>query len=41
MTQIDVNSLRDAVRKRYADVSLSSGGRFAYLTGRQGAAALG
>lgn len=41
MPEIDVNSVRGAVRKRYADVSLSSAGRFPYLTGRAGALVLG
>ena len=41
MAQFDVNAVRDAVRKRYADASLSTAGRFQYLTGRPGALALG
>ena len=39
--QVDVNGVREAVRKRYAEVSRSGAGRFAYLTGRAGALALG
>jgi SAM-dependent methyltransferase len=38
---VDVSSIRDAVRKRYADVAGSTAGRFEYLTGRAGAVALG
>ena len=41
MAQVDVNGVREAVRKRYADVSHSGAGRFEYLTGRPGALALG
>lgn len=41
MEQVDVNAIRESVRKRYADVSRSTAGRFAYLTGRPGALALG
>jgi arsenite methyltransferase len=41
MDQVDVNGIREAVRKRYADVSSSTAGRFEYLTGRAGALALG
>lgn len=41
MDQVDVNGIRDAVRKRYADVAGSTAGRFEYLTGRAGALALG
>jgi SAM-dependent methyltransferase len=37
----DINSIREAVRKRYADVAGSTAGRFAYETGRTGALALG
>ena len=39
--QVDVNGIREAVRKRYAEVSHSGAGRFEYLTGRAGALALG
>lgn len=39
--QVDVNSVRKSVQKRYAEVSRSGTGRFAYLTGRAGALALG
>jgi len=41
MTQVDVNGIREAIRKRYAGVSEYGPGRFAYLTGRAGALALG
>ena len=41
MEHVDVNSIREAVRKRYAEVSSSTAGRFEYLTGRGGALALG
>ena len=41
MDQVDVNGIRDAVRKRYADVAESTAGRFSYETGRAGALALG
>jgi arsenite methyltransferase len=41
MDQIDVNAIREAVRKRYADVAESTAGRFAYETGRAGALVLG
>jgi SAM-dependent methyltransferase len=41
MAQVDVNGVREAVRKRYAEVSHSGAGRFEYLTGRAGALALG
>ena len=41
MEPVDVNSIREAVRKRYAEVSSSTAGRFEYLTGRGGALALG
>jgi SAM-dependent methyltransferase len=38
---IDVESIRDAVRKKYAAVSHSAEGRFNYPTGKAGALALG
>jgi len=41
MEEVDVDSIRDAVRKRYADVAESTAGRFSYETGRAGALALG
>ena len=41
MEPVDVNSIREAVRKRYAEVSSSRAGRFEYLTGRGGALDLG
>ena len=41
MDHADVNGIREAVRKRYADVARSTEGRFAYPTGRAGALALG
>lgn len=41
MAQVDVNGVREAVRKRYTEVSQCGPGRFAYLTGRAGALALG
>ena len=41
MEPVDVNSIREAVRKRYAEVSSSPAGRFEYLTGRGGARDLG
>ena len=41
MVQVDVTAIREGVRKRYADASLSTEGRFQYLTGRPGALALG
>lgn len=41
MEPIDVNSIRESIQKRYADVAGSTAGRFAYETGRAGALALG
>ncbi|HEV8439521.1 MAG TPA: methyltransferase domain-containing protein [Methylomirabilota bacterium] len=41
MPAVDVNGIRDAVRKRYADVAESTAGRFSYETGCAGALALG
>ena len=41
MDQPAIDSIRDSVRKRYADVAQSTAGRFAYETGRAGALALG
>jgi SAM-dependent methyltransferase len=41
MEHVDVDGIREAVRKRYADVAGSTAGRFEYLTGRAGALALG
>lgn len=41
MEQADVNEIREAIRKRYADVAGSTAGRFQYETGRAGALALG
>ena len=38
---VDVNSIRESIQKRYADVAGSTAGRFAYETGRVGALALG
>jgi arsenite methyltransferase len=35
--QIDTKKIQDAVREKYADVSLSAGGKFNYPTGREGA----
>jgi len=37
----DVQAIRDAIRKKYAEVSRNAEGRFAYPTGRRGAEALG
>jgi len=41
MAPVDVDGLREAVRKRYAEVSHAGASRFEYLTGRAGALALG
>lgn len=41
MPEIDAGSVREAVRKKYAEVAQSAEGRFSYPTGRQGALALG
>ena len=41
MPEIDVAAIREAVRKKYAEVAQSAEGKFAYPTGRQGALALG
>jgi SAM-dependent methyltransferase len=41
MEPVDVISIQEAIRKRYADVAGSTAGRFAYETGRAGALALG
>ena len=37
----DISEIQDAVRKKYAEVSQTAEGKFAYLTGREGARALG
>jgi arsenite methyltransferase len=37
----DVNEIRNAIRNKYAEVSVSASGKFLYPTGRDGAKALG
>jgi SAM-dependent methyltransferase len=37
----DITEIQDAVRKKYTEVSQTAEGKFAYLTGREGAQALG
>lgn len=41
MPEIDAAAIREAVRKKYAEVAQSAEGKFAYPTGRQGALTLG
>ncbi len=41
MTDISTEEIQQAVRKKYAEVSCSVAGKFRYLTGKAGAAALG
>ena len=37
----DPQKIKDAIRRKYAEVAISSEGKFEYLTGRAGAEALG
>jgi arsenite methyltransferase len=41
MTDRSTEEIQQAVRQRYAEVSRSVAGKFRYLTGKAGAAALG
>jgi len=40
-THIDVEAIRDGVRRKYAEVARTAAGQFGYPTGREGAAQLG
>jgi len=40
-THIDIEAIRDGVRRKYAEVARTAAGQFGYLTGREGAAQLG
>lgn len=40
-SHIDVEAIRDGVRRKYAEVAQSAAGQFGYPTGREGAAQLG
>lgn len=41
MPEIDAAAIREAVRRKYAEVAQSAEGKFAYPTGRRDALALG
>ena len=41
MNRIDENKIREAIRAKYAEVSASAAGKFAYPTGEEGARELG
>ena len=40
-THIDIEAIRDGVRRKYAEVAQTAAGQFGYATGREGAAQLG